>query len=166
MDNLITEIRSIFSTDKVDIDVLQNLLESYQSNSKDWKEFVTFDPHKYTRNLVDTGNGRYNLMILCWGPGMGSSIHDHSNSHCFVKVLDGTLLETLFEWPENSETEEKEMPMKKLSETYYNRDGVSYMSDNLGLHRMENPSHSNPAISLHLYCPPYDKCQTFDENFA
>uniref|UniRef100_A0AC35EYP4 Cysteine dioxygenase n=1 Tax=Panagrolaimus sp. PS1159 TaxID=55785 RepID=A0AC35EYP4_9BILA len=37
------------------------------------------------------------------------------------------------------------------------------MSDTLGLHRMENPSHSNAAISLHLYTPPYERCQTFDE---
>ena len=89
MDNLITKIREIFSSDRVGIEVVNRVLEEYKSTTADWKEFVTFDPHKlaeflhyhrfsrilffrYTRNLVDTGNGRYNLMILCWGPGMGS----------------------------------------------------------------------------------------------
>ncbi|KAJ0067890.1 hypothetical protein NL108_011667, partial [Boleophthalmus pectinirostris] len=55
----------------------------------------------YTRNLVDEGNGKFNLMILCWGEGHGSSIHDHTDSHCFMKLLQGQLKETLFEWPEN-----------------------------------------------------------------
>ena len=38
-------------------------------------------------------------------------------------------------------------------------DDVSYMSDELGLHRVENTSHSNPAVSLHLYSPPFKSCQ-------
>lgn len=45
------------------------------------------------------GNGKYNLMILCWPPGLSSNIHDHTDSHCFVKILDGTLRETRFDWP-------------------------------------------------------------------
>lgn len=28
-------------------------------------------PFRYTRNLVDQGNGKFNLMILCWGEGHG-----------------------------------------------------------------------------------------------
>jgi cysteine dioxygenase len=42
-------------------------------------------------------------------------------------------------------------------------DDVTYMSDELGLHRVENTSHSNPAVSLHLYSPPFKSCQMFDE---
>ena len=37
------------------------------------------------------------------------------------------------------------------------------LTDELGLHRMENPSHSNTCISLHIYCPPFDSCQAFDQ---
>ena len=37
------------------------------------------------------------------------------------------------------------------------------VSDELGLHRMENPSQSNRAVSLHLYIPPFKTCKTFDE---
>ncbi|CAK5090854.1 unnamed protein product [Meloidogyne enterolobii] len=28
---------------------------------------------------------------------------------------------------------------------------------------MENPSHSDPAITLHLYIPPFTHCQAFDQ---
>ena len=74
---------------------------------------------------MDTGNGKYNLMTLCWGEGHGSSIHDHSGSHCFVKMLDGSLKETLFEWPEHPEKDEA---LKFKSESVFDKNEVTYMS--------------------------------------
>ena len=35
-------------------------------------------------------------MILCWGEGHGSAIHDHSDSHCFMKILKGELAEVRY----------------------------------------------------------------------
>lgn len=26
---------------------------------------------RYTRNLVDEGNGKFNVIVLCWGEGQG-----------------------------------------------------------------------------------------------
>lgn len=37
------------------------------------------------------------------------------------------------------------------------------LSDNLGLHRVENASHTDAAVSLHLYCPPYSSCSIFNQ---
>ncbi|VDM75993.1 unnamed protein product, partial [Strongylus vulgaris] len=190
LNELIAKLRVIFADDNVDVDEVMRAMESYKSNKADWRHFAVFDEHKYTRNLVDVGNGKYNLMILCWGPGMGSSIHDHTDSHCFVKILDGTLLETRYDWPE---VNDNEAPMRKSGVNRYEENGVSYMSgrliyafqsfytltslqkqtrgintkmelsDKLGLHRMENPSHSDSAVSLHLYIPAYETCNAFDE---
>ena len=53
--------------------------------------------------MIDKGNGKFNLILLCWAESQGSSIHDHSNSHCFVKILDGELKETLYTWPKENE---------------------------------------------------------------
>ena len=38
---------------------------------------------------MDKGNGCYNLIVLCWDSGQGSCIHDHADSHCFMKVRRG-----------------------------------------------------------------------------
>ncbi|ETN68964.1 hypothetical protein RB195_025914 [Necator americanus] len=160
LNELIAKLREIFADDHVDVNEVMRAMESYKSNPSDWRQFAVFDEHKYTRNLVDIGNGKYNLMILCWGPGMGSSIHDHTDAHCFVKILDGALTETKYEWPDK---DNQEAPMKKTDVTRFDENGVSYMSDKLGLHRMENPSHSDSAVSLHLYIPPYETCNAFDE---
>ena len=53
------------------------------------------------------------------------SIHDHTNSHCFVKMLDGELLETKFSWPD---PQAPEAPLKVLEKSVYDKNGVSYMS--------------------------------------
>uniref|UniRef100_A0A8C5PN61 Cysteine dioxygenase n=1 Tax=Leptobrachium leishanense TaxID=445787 RepID=A0A8C5PN61_9ANUR len=114
---------------------------------------------RYTRNLVDEGNGKFNLMILCWGEGHGSSIHDHTDSHCFLKILQGNLKETMYEWPQKKNNGE----MAKKSEGVLKLNQCAYINDSIGLHRVENPSHTETAVSLHLYSPPFDQCHTFDQ---
>lgn len=39
----------------------------------------------YSRNLVDRGNGEFNVLILCWPEGASSQIHDHPGAHCIVR---------------------------------------------------------------------------------
>lgn len=53
-------------------------------------------------------------MILCWGEGHGSAIHDHANSHCFMKMLHGSLQEIRFAWPEKDGEPPKEICRNKL----------------------------------------------------
>lgn len=40
-----------------------------------------------------------------------SPIHDHSGSHCVMKILDGELQETQFNWPSSGEQQQDEVPM-------------------------------------------------------
>lgn len=55
----------------VDVDRVQALMTNYQSNEEDWKKYAYFDKGRYTRNLVDDGNGKFNLMILAWPENVG-----------------------------------------------------------------------------------------------
>jgi len=160
-EELIERLLEIFDSDEVNIDEVEELLSAYHTNKLDWKKYAKFDAYKYTRNLVHEGNGKFNLMLLCWAPGNQSSIHDHADAHCFVKNLDGVLKETRFDWPSGKELEDGAMVEKGA--VHIKPDDVTYMSDELGLHRVENTSHSNPAVSLHLYSPPFQSCQMFDE---
>lgn len=52
----------------------------------------------------------------------------------------------------------------KIIETYEEFDGNPVpFTDSLGLHRVENPSYSDTAVSLHLYCPPFEECSVFNQ---
>ncbi|XP_025157909.1 cysteine dioxygenase type 1 isoform X2 [Harpegnathos saltator] len=121
----------------------------------------------YTRNLVDEGNGRFNLMVLCWGEGHGSAIHDHANAHCVMKILQGKLCETRYAWPNlTSETEDNTHTLEELRELDRNTldtNEICYINDSMGLHRVENSSATNPAVSLHLYSPPFSTCSVFNK---
>lgn len=164
---LIDALHDAFKTDHVDIDHVQDLMESYTSNPLEWKKYAKFDRHRYTRNLVDEGNGRFNLMVLCWGEGHGSAIHDHANAHCVMKVLQGELQETRYEWPSvlenNDMTKETENELKEIGRNTLKCNEICYINDSLGLHRVENSSTINPSVSLHLYSPPFSTCSIFNK---
>ncbi|XP_044738779.1 cysteine dioxygenase type 1 [Chrysoperla carnea] len=169
LNDLIYALHQVFESNSVNIDYVSYLMKSYKSNSVDWKKFAKFDRYRYTRNLVDEGNGKFNLMLLCWGEGHGSAIHDHANAHCFMKVLQGELEEVRFSWPEkvlendNTDINDESSALQEISRSRLELNNVCYINDTMGLHRVENPSHSNVAISLHLYCPPFDACHIFNQ---
>ncbi|XP_028518569.1 cysteine dioxygenase type 1 [Exaiptasia diaphana] len=160
LEQLVQCLHEIFEDDEINVDEVREIMASYVSKEQDWRKYANYDPYRFTRNLVDEGNGKFNLIVLCWGEGQGSSIHDHTDSHCFLKVLDGKLKETLYHWPTDSQ---EEKPLEVKSTTFVQRDDVTYINDSIGLHRMENTSHSDTACSLHLYCPPFDMCNSFDQ---
>ncbi|KAG5939768.1 hypothetical protein E4U59_002881 [Claviceps monticola] len=151
------------TSDDVDVSLLSDLMRNYNSNSVEWGKYAFGDASRgYTRNLVDEGNGKSNLLVLVWSPGKGSPIHDHGNAHCLMKILHGSLTETRYAFPEEGA---EPGPMKVISEKTYKQNGVTYMADELGLHRVSNRG-SDFAVSLHLYTPPNvakEGCHMFDE---
>lgn len=83
-------------------------------------------------------------LILVWTAGKGSPVHDHADAHCLMRVLKGTLKETRFDFPKNDAT-----PPQVIKETLYHQGQVTYMADELGLHKISNPDESEVAVSLH-----------------
>ncbi|KAM5441224.1 Cysteine dioxygenase [Microsporum ferrugineum] len=155
-------------SDDVDPMDIQKLMEGYVSNPQEWQRYALADTSRaYTRNLVDEGNGKSNLLILVWNPGRSSPIHDHANAHCVMKVLHGTLREDRYDWPEQDKVQNGEAcPLTVTKETILRENEVTYMSDKLGLHKVTNPDPEDFAISLHLYTPPnaaHFGCSLFDE---
>lgn len=91
-----------------------------------------------------------------------------------MKILKGSLQETIYGWPcqrsDNplycatapdslypttehtcSVSKDQHGSLVVKRDTTYTENGVTYMSDQLGLHRIRNPSDSEVAVSLHLY---------------
>ncbi|KAL3427082.1 cysteine dioxygenase type I [Phlyctema vagabunda] len=146
----------------IDLEKIQSLMENYTSQESQWKMYSFADMSRgYTRNLVDEGNGKSNLLILVWTPEKGSPVHDHANAHCLMKILKGTLRETRYRFPQGIG-----QALEITKETTYQENQVIYMSDELGLHKISNPDPTKLAVSLHLYTPPNARrngCNIFDE---
>jgi len=69
-----------------------------------------------------------------------------------MKVLKGTLQETLYEMPSKKAVGQ---PLKVEKVTTFGANEVTYISDEVGLHCVSNPDPKNIAVSLHLYTPPW-----------
>ncbi|OAL53019.1 cysteine dioxygenase type I [Pyrenochaeta sp. DS3sAY3a] len=155
-------------SDDMNASELEQLMGNYISDESEWsKYYFPASNMAYTRNLVDKGNGKSNLLILVWSPGKGSPIHDHANAHCIMKVLKGSLTEVRYAWPTIDLNNSEDRPLQTISEKTYQENQVTYMSDKLGLHRIKNPDPDNFAVSLHLYTPPNAAvygCNIFDED--
>jgi len=156
-----------------DSEPLQNLLQSLKFDSSDWQKHFFFSDEHYTRNLVATKDFTFDLLILCWQPGQKSAIHDHRESGCWMRMLQGELTETRYKVLKTPKKfgscdsgEELSLPEEHLvisSEESYRSPSVFYINNDLGLHRVEN-SGKEPAISLHLYSPPITDCEVWLES--
>ncbi|KAI5695787.1 hypothetical protein M8J76_011714 [Diaphorina citri] len=147
----------------VDVAHVKFLMESYVSNADDWKRYAQFDENRYTRNLVDEGDGKFNLILLCWSQGQASSIHDHAQAHCFMKMLQGCLTEVRYQEPNHISDEiGQDRPLSEISRTELAENDVCYINDSMGLHKVGNSGPHPAAVSLHLYSPPFNICSSFD----
>ena len=132
-DKMLHKIETVFgrSNKSVDVDELWKVLEDYKSNNDEWSRYAYYDARKYKRNLVAEYD-KYNVMIICWAPGSQSCIHDHSGSHCFMKILDGELFESRFAWPEQNQLSgDQSQEMCCLSNTKMATDDVLYINGKL-----------------------------------
>ena len=96
---------------------------------------------------------------------LGKQCNYFSKITPFLKTLCAILYFLLYQiryhWPkkEVNEGSKHGVMLVEKDQYYAKRNSVSYMSDELGLHRVENTSHSDGAVSLHLYSPPFQSCQ-------
>ena len=126
-------------------------MREYQSDRSEWAKYAYEDENQcFTRNMVERGLGKSNIvrsrsgqetqedltmmlqLILVWTPGKESPVHDHAGSHCVMKVLQGSLKETRYKWPERKVTEEcQRSPLQVQGSTILSRDDVTYISDHV-----------------------------------
>ncbi|KAK6331116.1 hypothetical protein TWF696_003186 [Orbilia brochopaga] len=169
LDGLISNIRDTLGADPelrfedVDVDRLQALMRAYPVSSRaEWERFAFIDlSRNYTRNLVDNLHGNANLILMTWTPNKASLIHDHTSAHCVMRILQGHIIETRYEWP----TPGVEEPLRVKEVRHYYAGDVAYINDDLGIHKVENGDPDSVAVSLHLYTPPYiekNGCNTFN----
>ncbi|KJE89371.1 cysteine dioxygenase [Capsaspora owczarzaki ATCC 30864] len=157
---MIQKLDVLMSQETVSVAAVNKLLESYDASRGDWQRYgQTFDAVRYTRTRV-WGNKNYNLLVLAWDQGQGSAIHDHENSVCFMKILDGALTETRFSWAKSTGNED-DQEIRVVGSRTLQRNGVAFITDQIGLHAMNNKSNSDKCVSLHLYSPPFEECGVF-----
>lgn len=120
--------------------------------ASDLLEYATWENSNYTRNCIQRTD-QYELILLCWEEGQETEIHCHGGEECWVYLAQGKLHEKRF-------TFEDELSLK--NEFKMEKEGLSYMNDELGYHSLHNVANGR-SMSLHLYVGPIDECTIYDD---
>jgi cysteine dioxygenase len=140
-------------TDRPHVARLLEELSRFEVDLDDLSEHVQFAENGYKRNLVRSA-ANYQVWVLCWKSGQRSPIHNHSGSACVVRVLRGTLTETLFEIAPSGHV--KATFSRDLAE------GSQIGSEDTDIHQASNLQAGDAdLVTLHVYTPPLTRMKTF-----
>ena len=131
------------------------LLAGYATSESDWEPWALFTEGGYTRNRV-VREERFELLLLAWGAGQESPIHNHGGQDCWMGVLSGRIEELRYPLPAPG----GKGPLELRQSQVYAPGEVAFIRDEIGLHLVRS-AHDAPAVSLHLYAAPYDHCNVY-----
>jgi len=134
---------------------IADLLAAYARDHDDWRRYALFAEDTYARNRLAREEG-FELLLLCWGEGQESPIHNHEGQDCWMAVMDGHVEELRYCTPE----EVVPGPLVPREAKTFPRGGVAFIRDEIGLHLVRSANDA-PAISLHLYAAPYSHCNVY-----
>lgn len=124
----------------------------------DFADLLRFSPRTYQRVPL-RGSDWYHAWVMCWRNGQRSPIHDHKGSSCGVRVLRGTLTETLFDFAPNGHIR------ATLSHDF--EPGAVIGGEDSDVHQVSNLQAGNAdLVTLHVYSPPLVFMGTYDLSSA
>lgn len=127
-----------FSKKDISVEEWKKMLAWYSGD--DFKKYIHFSDESYARNYV-VNTELFDILILCWWPGQKTGIHGHPKDGCFVKILQGSIHETIYD-----------SNKKQLRENLHSAGDIMYNHDSIGYHVLQNPNNTG-TISLHIYSP-------------
>ncbi|MBN8549433.1 MAG: cysteine dioxygenase family protein [Deltaproteobacteria bacterium] len=137
-------------TGRMDMVVLEQVLRENPITIDDVEKACAFNEERYQRNKVAFSDW-YDLLVICWRPGQGTAIHDHTESSCGFKILKGTASEIVYE--RSSDADPDSLLVRPVRKRAYAAGEICLAQDQ-DIHRIINESSSNDLVTLHIYSPP------------
>ena len=146
--NLISSLRSVNISRYQKLFRYESFLRNY--NSQDWDNFLNKkEINNFQKNLVHRDE-QFEMFLINWPVNYEGKIHNHAKNGCLLKVLKGTLQESIY------------LPNLDLQDIKIREKGnISYLDDSIGYHHIKNNNFNN-SISLHIYSPPYHQTEYYD----
>ena len=100
----------------------------------------------------------YTVVVMTWGPGQGTELHDHAGMWCVECVLDGRLEVTQYAVVEQNDElyrfEKREQVQAGIGEAGCLIPPYEY-------HVLSNALKDQPTITLHVYGGEMDRCNLY-----
>ena len=126
-------------------------------NGTDWKDFKTHldkptnkvkDKDYYKIKLPYTRDDDiFDMYLIKWNPSAVTDIHSHTDYGCIFRILEGEMFECIYKKSYTNRNIIKG-PYR------YKENQVSYIDNDIGQHKISNPSTIETAYSLHVYGLP------------
>ena len=121
-------------------------------------EFLRPAPDKYARRLLHMDPaGRYSILVMVWGDGQGTALHDHDNMWCVECVYRGRIKVTSYSHFGAKDGLDEFQPAKVV---YAGKGEAGALIPPYDHHILENADHQ-PAVTIHIYGGEMTSCDVF-----
>ena len=134
---------------------MSRFLTSTRLDPGSLQPWVRFAPDRYTRHLV-WKSPEVEVLVLCWAAGARAPIHGHEGELCWARVERGAL-----RFANYREVSRSPLTLEAVGSTVVG--AVGHLDGPADLHAVDNSAElGGGAVSLHVYCKPYDECDIYD----
>ncbi len=149
---LVTALRELPPGDPFEQDMV-DVLRSNRVDHEELERHVVWNDEHYTRHLVYVDDC-YQIILLGWGIGQNTPVHDHAGQRCWMMIERGRLKISDYCWRQG------EGPPRLLNdETIGGDDNELHIDKCACVHKIHNPADWDArAISLHIYSKPFSRC--------
>lgn len=121
--------------------------------------FTEARPEAYARRLLHRDPaGRYTAIVMTWGPGQGTAVHDHGGLWCVEGVVDGEIAVTQYRVEPEADGFYRVTPIGALLAGTGSAGCLIPPTDH---HVLANARPSAASITLHIYGGDLDDCKVF-----
>lgn len=117
-------------------------------------------PNTYARRLLHSDpEGRYTAVVMTWGPGQGTPLHDHAGIWCVECVVDGEM-----EVQQYDLVEEKNGAYRFAAQPSVEaaRGSAGCLIPPFEYHTLVNRRPGAASVTLHIYGGEMDHCHAFE----
>jgi predicted metal-dependent enzyme (double-stranded beta helix superfamily) len=117
-------------------------------------------PDTYARRLLHRDEqGRYTVVVMTWGPGQGTALHDHAGIWCVECVVDGRMEVTQYDLLSQSGAAYRFAPQTRVTAE---RGAAGCLIPPFEYHTLANAQPDRPSITLHVYGGEMNHCNVFE----
>jgi predicted metal-dependent enzyme (double-stranded beta helix superfamily) len=116
-------------------------------------------PDSYARRLLHRDpRGRYSAIVMTWGPGQGTAVHDHGGLWCVEGVVDGEIAVTQYLVQQDTDGYYRVLPIGSLLAGTGSAGCLIPPTDH---HVLANARPTRASVTLHVYGGDLDDCKVF-----
>lgn len=116
-------------------------------------------PDRYARRLLHKSDALgYSVLVMTWGPGQGTPLHDHAGMWCVEGVLSGDIDVTQYELLEEQGDRYRFRRQNTISAGVGN---AGALIPPFEYHTITNASPTTKAVTVHVYAGEMTSCTVF-----